>query len=168
MWLLLAEGIGKHLVGIGNQQSNFIVGEPVVLRPNTATLPPSALLGTPQGKSEQIIPDTIRREIVIPAQTEPGNYKIRSGGLGETALNLGFSANIPANATVLQKVDGSALDRLFGADKYQVVRTPQEIVFGAVRRRTGQEIYAVIILLLACIFATEYVFANRIYGSSRQ
>ena len=167
MWMMLAEGIGKHLVGMGNQQSNFIVGEPVVLRPNVATLPSSSLLGTPQRTSERITPDPIRREIVIPTTTEPGNYTVRSGGLGQAALNLGFSANIPARATVLQRVDGAALDRLFGADGYQVVRTPQEIVFGTARRRVGQEIYAVIMLLLACIFATEYVFANRIYTGGR-
>jgi len=59
------------------------------------------------------------------------------------------------------------LDRIFGIDEYQVVRTPQEIVFGTARRRIGQDLYAVIMLLLACIFATEYVFANRIYGGSR-
>jgi len=167
MWLLLAEGIGKHLVGIGNQQSNFLVGEPVVLRPNITTLPPSALLGTPQGTSERITPDPIRREIVIPTTAEPGNYTVRAGGLGQAALNLGFSANIPASATVLQRVDNAVLDRLFGEDLYQIVRTPQEIEFGIARRRIGQELYALIMLLLACIFAVEYVFANRIYGGSR-
>jgi len=167
MWLLLAEGIGKHLVGIGNQQSNFIVGEPVVLRPNTTTLPSSVLLGTPQGTSERITPDPIRREIVIPTTAEPGNYTVRAGGLGQAALNLGFSANIPAGATMLQRVDDAVLDRLFGEGLYQVVRTPQEIEFGIARRRIGQEMYAMIMLLLACIFAVEYVFANRIYGGSR-
>ena len=167
MWVLLAEGIGKHLVGIGNQQSNFTVGEPVVLRPNVTSLPTSCLLGMPQGTSQRITPDPIRREIVIPSTTEPGNYTVRSGGLGQTALNLGFSANITASATVLQKVDGSVLDRLFGAEEYQIVRNPQEIQFGIARRRVGQEIYAAIMLLLACIFAAEYVFANRIYTGIR-
>ena len=166
MWVMLAEGIGKYLVGIGSQTSNFTVGEPVVLRPNVQTLPASCLLGTPQGKSQRITPDPIRREIVIPTTTEPGNYTVRSGGLGQT-LNLGFSANIPANATVLQRVDRTVLDRLFGADAYKVVRTPQEIVFGTARRRVGQEIYALIMLLLACIFATEYVFANHFYTGIR-
>jgi len=160
MWMLLAEGIAKYLVGIGSQQSNFFVGEQVVLRPNVATLPQNALLGTPQGSSERIVPDPIRREIVVPTTTEPGNYTVRAGG---QALNLGFSANVPGSATVLQRVDGTVLDRLFGADTYQVVRTPQEITIGTARRRIGQEIYAMVMLLLASMFATEYVFANRIY-----
>jgi hypothetical protein len=67
-------------------------------------------------------------------------------------------------ATVLQRVDATVLDRHFGADKYKVVRTPQEIEMGIARRRIGQEIYPAIMLLLAALFAVEYVFANRIYA----
>jgi len=163
MFLLLAEGIVKHLVGMGSQQSNFIVGEPVALRPNVDTLPVSVLLGTPQGTSERLTPDPIRREIVIPSTTEPGNYTVRAGGVGQAALNLGFSANIPPGATVLQRVESSVLNRHFGEENYQVVRHPQEINFGAARGRVGQEIYALIMFLLACLFAVEYLFANRIY-----
>ena len=165
MFLLLAEGIVKHLVGMGSQQSNFIVGEPVALRPNVDTLPVSVLLGTPQGTSERLTPDPIRREIVIPSTTEPGNYTVRAGGVGQAALNLGFSANIPPGATVLQRVENSVLNRHFGEENYQVVRHPQEINFGAARGRVGQEIYALIMFLLACLFAAEYLFANRIYRS---
>ena len=166
MFMLLAEGITKHLVGMGNQKSNFTVGESVVLRPNMTTLPTSCLLGTPQGTSERLTPDPVRREIVIPTTTEPGNYSVRAGGVGQSALNMGFSANLPAGETRLQRVDNSTLDRLFGADNYQVVRTPQEIEYGVARRRIGQDIYAAVMLLLACIFAVEYVFANRIYKSA--
>ena len=164
IFVLLAEGIAKHLVGMSSQQSNFYVGDPVVLRPNVPTLPVSSLLGTPQGTSERLTPDPVRREIVIPMTTEPGNYTVRSGGLGQSALNLGFSANIPPGQTILQKADKSVLDRHFGADTYQVVRTPQEIAFGVARGRVGQEIYAMIMFLLVCLFAAEYVFSNRIWS----
>ena len=163
IFMLLAEGIAKHLVGMGSQKSNFTLGEPVVLRPGMPTLPTSCLLGTPQGTSERLTPDPVRREIVIPRTTEPGNYSVRSGGVGQSALNMGFSANLRSGETRLQRVDKSVLDRHLGADNYQVVRTPQEIEFGIARRRVGQDIYAAVMLLLACLFATEYVFANRIY-----
>jgi hypothetical protein len=166
MFLLLAEGVGKYLVGMGNQKFNFTIGEPVVLRPERTTLPPNCLLGTPQGKTERLTPDPIRREIAIQSTTEPGNYTVRSGGVGAAALDMGFSANIPSGATILQKVDATILDRHFGAGNYQVVRTPQEIEMGIARRRIGQEMYAAIMLLLACLFAAEYLFANRIYKSS--
>jgi len=62
-------------------------------------------------------------------------------------------------------VDNAVLDRHFGQDNYQVVRHPQEINFGAARGRVGREIYPLIMFLLALLFATEYLFANRIYKS---
>ncbi|MDR0327681.1 MAG: BatA domain-containing protein [Planctomycetaceae bacterium] len=166
MFMLLAEGIAKHLVGIGSQKSNFTVGEPVVLRPSMQTLPVSCLLGTPQGKSERLTPDPVRREIVISKTTEPGNYSVRSGGAGQSALNMGFSANIATGETRLQRVEKATLDRHFGAGMYQVVRTPQEIEHNIARRRAGRDIYPAIMLLLVCIFAVEYVFANRIYKNA--
>ena len=103
---------------------------------------------------------------MIPTTTEPGNYSVRSGGVGQSALNMGFSVNLPAGETRLQRAEKATLDRLFGEDNYQVVRSPQEIEHGSARRRVGQEIYAAIMLLLACLFAVEYVFANRIYKSA--
>jgi hypothetical protein len=165
IFMLLAEGIAKHLVGMGSQKSNFTVGESVVLRPSMPTLPTSCLLGTPtpQNPPARLTPDPVRREIVIPRTTEPGNYSVRSGGVGQSALDMGFSANLRTGETRLQRVDKATLDRYFGEGNYQVVRTPQEIEFGIARRRIGQEIYAVVMLLLTCVFATEYVFANRIY-----
>jgi len=163
IFMLLAEGIAKHLVGMGSQKSNFTVGESVVLRPRMPTLPTSCLLGTPQGTSERLTPDPVRREIVISRTTGPGNYSVRSGGVGQTALDMGFSANLRSGETRLQRVNAATLDRLLGEGNYQVVRTPQEIEFGIARRRVGQEIYAAIMLLLACVFATEYLFANQIY-----
>jgi len=163
IFMLLAEGIAKHLVGMGSQKSNFTIGETVVLRPSMPTLPTSCLLGTPQGTSERLTPDPVRREIVIPRTTEPGNYSVRAGGVGQSALDMGFSVNLRSGETRLQRVDKAVLDRHFGVDNYQVVRTPQEIEFGIARRRVGQEIYAAIMLLLVCVFAMEYVFANRIY-----
>ena len=163
IFMLLAEGIAKHLVGMGSQKSNFTIGETVVLRPSMPTLPTSCLLGTPQGTSERLTPDPVRREIVIPRTTEPGNYSVRAGGVGQSALDMGFSVNLRSGETRLQRVDKAVLDRHFGVDNYQVVRTPQEIEFGIARRRVGQELYAAIMLLLVCVFAMEYVFANRIY-----
>ena len=166
MFMLLAEGIAKHLVGMGNQKSNFNIGEQVILRPNISTFPASCLLGKPQGQSERLVPDSVHREIVVPATTEPGNYTVRSGGTGQSALELGFSVNIPPGSTLLKRVDKSVLDRHFGKDNYQVVRTPQEIEFNIARGRIGKPLYETIMLLLACLFAAEYIFANRIYKSS--
>jgi hypothetical protein len=162
MFVLLAEGIAKYMIGVGEQKFNFNVGEPVVLRPNMSKLPASCLLGTPGGASIRLTPDPVKREIAVPATAESGNYRLRSGGANET-LDTGFSANIPAGETDLKKIDKAKLDQFFGANKYRLVQTPQEIEQGIARRRIGQELYAAVMMLLALVFVTEYVFANRFY-----
>jgi hypothetical protein len=167
MFVLLAEGLGKYLTGMGEQKFNYIAGEPVVLRPNTPALPPSCLLGTPQGQSVRLTPDAVRREITIPQTTEPGNYQVRSGGIGQQALNLGFSVNLPAGSTNLRKTETATLDKHFGQGRYQLTDGRQAdgmLTLRLERRRIGQELYTAVVLLLACLFGIEYVLANRIYG----
>ncbi|MDR0869388.1 MAG: BatA domain-containing protein [Planctomycetaceae bacterium] len=165
MFVLLSEGIGKYLSGAGDQRFNFRTGEAVVLRPDIAALPQSCLMGTPSGQSVRLTPDPVQREIRIPATTEPGNYRIRSGGAKES-LDTGFSANIDGTAMSLTKIDKNVLDQYFGERNYRLVRSPQDAELGIARRRIGQELYAAVLVLLALCFAGEYILSNRFYGRS--
>ena len=163
MFVLLAEGIAKYLVGVDEQKFNYPMGESVMLRPNIGTFPTTCLMGTPSGKSVRLTPDAVRREIAVATVVEPGNYRIRSGGARES-LDTGFSVNISGESTNLRKIDKSRLDGLLGEQNYRLARTPQEIEIGIARRRIGQELYALIMVILAALFAAEYMFSNRFYG----
>ncbi|MDR1268438.1 MAG: hypothetical protein LBK82_02830, partial [Planctomycetaceae bacterium] len=167
MFVLLAEGITKYLAGVSEQKHNFITGEPVVLRPNLEMLPPTCLLKVPSGKSIRLTPDQVRREITVSSTTESGNYRIRSGGSQES-LDTGFSANYPADATNLKKINKAKLDQILGENNYRFAKTPQEVELGIARRRIGQELYAIIMLVLAFLFAGEYVFSNRFFKQKSQ
>lgn len=165
MFVLLAEGIAKYMIGLGDRRFNFEMGEQIVVRPNVAQFPATCLLGTPSGESVRLTPDTVRREIVVPAAAEPGNYRIRSGGSQES-LDTGFSVNRLADATFLQRIDRTRLDSFFGENNYRLAKTPREVEIWIARRRVGQELYAAILLVLAFLFAGEYVFSNRFYGKT--
>lgn len=163
MFFLLAEGIAKQIIGVGDQCFNYEAGRQVVLRPNVETFPATCLMGTPSGKSVRLSPDTVLRQIVVPTTSEPGNYRIRSGGVQES-LDTGFSVNLPGGVTNLRRIGKDRLDSLLGEKNYKLVRTPQEIELGIARRRVGQELFPAIMLLLAALFAAEYIFSNRFYG----
>ncbi|MDR1962998.1 MAG: VWA domain-containing protein [Planctomycetaceae bacterium] len=167
LFLLLSEGIAKYLIGVGEQRYNFVAGEPVVLRPNLETLPLTCLLGTPSGKSIRLTPDQVRREIAVSAVSEAGNYRIRSGGAQES-LDTGFSVNFAGDSTNLQKIDKATLDQILGEGNYRLAKTPREVELGIARRRIGQELYAVVMLILAILFAVEYVFSNRFFTAKSQ
>ncbi|MDR3199142.1 MAG: BatA domain-containing protein [Planctomycetaceae bacterium] len=167
MFVLLSEGITKYLAGVSEQKHNFVMGEPVVLRPNLEMLPPTCLLRIPSGKSVRLTPDQVRREITVSSTTESGNYRIRSGG-SQKSLDTGFSVNYPAESTNLQKINKEKLDQILGEGNYRFAKTPQEVELGIVRRRIGQELYAVIMLVLAILFAGEYVFSNRFFQQKQE
>ncbi|MDR2705028.1 MAG: BatA domain-containing protein [Planctomycetaceae bacterium] len=162
MFVLLAEGIAKYLTGISEQKYNFVAGEPVVLRPNLEMLPSTCLLRIPSGKSIRLTPDQVRREITVSSTTESGNYRLRSGGSQES-LDTGFSVNYPADSTDLQKIGKTKLDQILGEGNYRFAKTPQEVELGIARRRIGQELYAIIMLVLAFLFAGEYILSNRFF-----
>ncbi|MDR1477509.1 MAG: BatA domain-containing protein [Planctomycetaceae bacterium] len=160
MFVLLMEGIAKYLAGSAEQRFIFNVGEPIVIRPAVDKMPETALLGMPDGKSIRLTPNITQKEINIPATTEMGNFRIRSGG-SQGALDTGFSTNYNGNETILHKIDKEQLDRFFGENNYHLVRTPQEIDQKISRRRIGMELYSIILLLLAAFFVTEFIFASR-------
>jgi hypothetical protein len=160
MFVLLMEGVAKYLTGSAEQRFIFNVGEPVVIRSAIEKMPETALLGMPDGKSIRLTPNTTQKEINIPATTDSGNFRIRSGG-SQGSLDTGFSTNYDGDDTNLRKIDKEQLDRFFGENNYHLVRTPQEIDQKISRRRVGMELYSVILLLLVIIFVTEYIFASR-------
>ncbi|MDR2643713.1 MAG: BatA domain-containing protein [Planctomycetaceae bacterium] len=160
MFVLLTDGITKYLTGTAEQQFIFNTGEPIIIRPTIEKMPETALLGTPDGKSIRLTPNTTQKEIAIPPITETGNFRIRSGG-EQGSLDTGFSVNYHSNETAVRKIDKSQLDRFFGENNYHLVHSPKEIEQNMTRRRIGMELYTVVILLLAAIFVTEYLFATR-------
>ncbi len=166
MFMLLAEGMSRYLVGMGDDRFNFQAGGAITLRPDVEALPASCLMGTPSGESVRLTPDVARGEIVVPTVLEPGNYRIRSGG-ARGSLDTGFSVNISGESMNLRKVDKTRLDDLLGEGNYRLARTPQEIEIGIARRRIGQELYALIMIVLAGLFAAEYVFSNRFYPDAK-
>lgn len=169
MFVLLAEALAKYLVGEAELNFNYTVGEPIVLYPTTRNdeFPASCLLASPSGNSVRLTTDSQQRSVRIPSATEPGNYRIRSGG-EQQSLDLGFSVNLSGDEMRLQRIDREQLDRFFGNGNFRLVRTPKEIEIGIARRRVGQELYTMILFTLIAVFVTEYIFSNRFYGTKNK
>jgi len=165
MFLLYSEGIANYLLGEGERNFNFKAGEHIVIRPKQETLPPTCLMATPLGESLRLTPDALRREISVATATEPGNYRIRSGGAKES-LDTGFSVNLPGDEMNLRRIGPPRLDQAFGEGNYRLAKTPTEIERNIARRRVGQELYGAVLLFLLAVFATEYIVSNRFYQSN--
>jgi hypothetical protein len=91
-----------------------------------------------------------------------GNYRIRAGGQ-QGGLERGFSVNLPADTTRLDRVSKDDLADLLGKGTFQLARNREEIVRSVNVGRVGQELFAYLITLVAMFLACEQLLANRFY-----
>ncbi len=152
----LADGIGRLLVGAGDRTYNLAPG-------HTATLhfaqspPPHSILVLPDGSTSNVPSETSKRQIRFSATDQIGNYRLRTDGSG-------FSVNCVRDQLDLTRIMPSALDDYFGDKKYRIAKNRNEIEIVVAKGRVGQELYPLVLLGLCLLFAGEYVFSNRFYA----
>jgi hypothetical protein len=98
----------------------------------------------------------------IAATDSLGNYRVRAGGQTEK-LDRGFSVNLPAELSRLDRLDSMKLIDALGKDRTKVARTPNEIEVRVGLARTGRELFPALILAVALVLAAESLLANRFY-----
>ena len=92
----------------------------------------------------------------------PGNYRIQAGG-GEHGVDLGFSVNLPADTSQLNRIDSDDLKAVFGDTPFRLARNRDEIDRSVSAGRVGQELFPYLIVLLVIILGCEQVLSNRFY-----
>jgi hypothetical protein len=97
-----------------------------------------------------------------------GNYRVQAGGRQER-LDRGFSVNLPAELTRLERADATQLVAALGKERARVARTREEIEVRVGLARTGRELFPIVILAVALVLAAEQWLANRFYqGATSQ
>ena len=152
----LAEGIGRLLVGAGDRTYNLAPGQTAVLH-LSQDAPPHSILALPDGNTSNIPADANRRQLRFSATDQIGNYRLRSDAGG-------LSVNYNQEQLDLTRISASVLDEYFGEKKYRIAKDRNEIEIVVAKGRVGQELYPIILLTLCLLFAGEYVFSNRFYS----
>ncbi len=157
----LADGIGRTLVGAGNQRFNYFPGQTANLRFSEGPVPASCVLTLPNGQTTKLTPDAAKRQLRFGGTEQIGNYRLRSGraSRGEN----GFSVNYPRGELDLSRIEPKLLDEYFGEKGYRLAKDRSEIEIVVARGRVGSELFPLIMLCVCLLFATEYVFSNRFY-----
>ncbi len=151
-----------YLVGRSDQRANFLCGDTVVLTVPDAHRESVFTLRTPE---DLTVPQTVDQRsgsVTITSTQAPGNYQLRAGG-SESGVTLGFSANVPAELTNLDRVTREALGELLGEERFRLARSREEITRDVNLGRVGTELYPLLILLVAAVLGLEHVIANRFY-----
>ena len=161
-FVLLAGEMASRLAGGDADRLNYRPGETAVLHvPQTE---PTALflLTTPRGDSLRQSIDPSRPSIVIAATEQPGNYRVRAGGV-ESGLQRGFSVNVPQSMSRLARIEHSQLDQLFGADRYRVAHSRRQLEDRVSTGRVGLKLFPLVMILMAAALGCEHWLSNRFY-----
>jgi hypothetical protein len=166
-FFVLIQEIGAYLVGSGDERLNYAAGETVVL---SLPEPQRSLIFTLHTPQDLQLPQTVDQRqgtITVTVTGEPGNYQLRAGG-SEGGVRRGFSTNVPAESTRLERIGTDVLDKLFGEDRYRLARNQEEITRDVHLGRVGVELYPLLIVLVALVLGLEHVLANRFYRRDKK
>jgi hypothetical protein len=164
-FLALASGIADYLSGLGETSLNYLAGQTVVLRLLPEENVTSYVLQLPDasGVRQSLTPG--QPDLSIASTEMLGNYRVRAGGR-EGQLDRGFSVNLPAEVTRLERVPPVELVESLGKDRARVARTQEEIELRVGVGRVGRELFPALIIALALGLAAEQLLANRFYSTA--
>lgn len=161
VFILLAEGISRLLVGAGERTYNYGMGQMATIPIPEGTNATNVLLMLPDGNTAKVQPNLANRQLSFGATDQPGNYRLRLGGA--QGAPGGFSVNVRKTQLDFTRVASSVLDGYFGEKKYRIAKNRNEIEIVVARGRTGSELYPLLILCACAMFFGEYLFSNRFY-----
>ena len=157
----LAQCTFLYLVGSTDQALNFVAGSPAVLQLNPQDAYQTYVLTAPDGTEVRVAPDLKKHELAVAATEQPGNYRVQAGGTAE-GVDRGFSVNLAAAQTRLERISAGELGQLFGPVPHRLARGRDEIEldFGS---GDVWDLFPGLILAVAVILGLEHVAANRFY-----
>ncbi len=151
----LMQYLTQHEVG----QYDFRTGQTVVLPNRSDEQPSRYLLFAPHGESQ---PVQARDDKLTITMTEmPGTYRLK--GDRDGPVSRGFSVNLPLRASLLERTNKAELDKLLGADRYQLAHDRELIERQQGRQRAGREFFPLLMVILALTLILEQLLANRFY-----
>ncbi len=165
-FVMLANEMLHYLAG--SSRMNYLAGETALVRMPADQHHTIFSLLPPVGDPIRQAVDERENVILVTGTDEVGHYRLSAGGAAE-GTHLGFSVNLPADVSRLQRADADEIKAVFGNTPYRVARSREEIVRDVNFGRVGRELYPTLIVLLVIVLAAEQLLANRFYrpGSQR-
>jgi hypothetical protein len=164
-FLALANGVAEYLTAAGAAQLNYQAGQTVVLRLAPEEQVASYALQMPDRSAVRQSLAPGQQDLSIATAEMLGNYRVRAGGQ-EGRLNRGFSVNLPAEITALDRAAADELVKALGDKRTRVARTREDIEVRVGLARMGRELFPWLILAVAAVLAAEQLLANRFYRSA--
>ncbi|QDU96435.1 vWA domain-containing protein [Lignipirellula cremea] len=160
-YLVVINELMLSLVQSGAWPLNYYAGQSAVLTNEPDRDPETYTLFAP-GEAPQAI-KAYDGKVQIGYTETLGAYRLKGSLNGP--ISRGFSVNLRAAETNLQRLPPDALTSYLGADRYQLAKETGDIERRQSLAREDPQLYPYFLLALAVILALEQLMANRFYSS---
>ncbi len=161
-FVILANELMAYLVGSGSEELNYRAGQTASLELAADRMAASYLLTGPDGNQARVAPDVKQHRLMITSTELPGNYRVQAGGPAD-GVDRGFSVNLSADQTRLERWSDKDLAQFFGTYPHRIARGKDQIEINVHTGRVGRELFGVLILAAGVVLGLEHVLANRFY-----
>lgn len=155
----LLYGSFQTLSGANQERVNFGVGVPVAFRNDLRTWPSRYNLFLPDATSKILVSE--EGQLAAGSFERAGTYRMRS--LRGEPVSRGFSINVAAADTLLERLPEEQLEGLLGTDTYTLAKNRDEIESSVGQARFGRELYPLLMIFVAGLFLAEQAMSNRFY-----
>jgi len=161
--LILVVEMTHYLIGNSRSIWNYRLGETAELRLHSEPAQDQFLLTSPSGDVSRVTIDPRERALNVSDTSVPGHYELRAGGTQGT--RLGFSANLAAEATRLERVAEDQFDKALGSLAPPIVRDQDALQRSRklVAGRGTWEGYSWVILIVVFVMAGEQLVSSLFY-----
>ena len=162
-YFVLVNDLFRYLVQSGENKLNYAVGEPAVLRTSALGSRPRLQIFHPQDAWQDISSggDTLTYRFT----NTPGIYRVRN--VNEITRQRGFSVNLPAAATNLDRVPTDRLDVILGPGNYRIARDRDDVNREIGEARRGRDFFPWLLALFVVVLGAESVMSNRFYSNAK-
>lgn len=161
-FVALANQLVGYLAQSENQSLGYLAGETVNIRLAPRQQVSSFVLHQPDGQSQRRTLPPGEDAIRISTTRELGNYRVASGGEGRE-LDRGFSVNVAPEMSRLSRVRPELLAEALPAEQVEIARTISDVELYVDIGRSGRGLFPWAITLVALVWGTEHLLANRFY-----
>ncbi len=161
-FVVLSNQIVAYLAKSEERSLDYLAGETVSIPLPARQRVSSFVLHPPTGQSLRRSLPAGENAIHLSTTDELGNYRIVSGGK-RRLLDRGFSVNLAPELSRLTRVDPKALIDALPSDQVKIARSLDDVERYVDIGRTGRGLFPWIISLVAIVWGTESLLANRFY-----
>lgn len=169
VFLVLMDGMARHLLSGGIPVLNYLAGENAILRPSfesgsqrSSSAPGKGVLNLPNCEKVELVAGEGGNQFVFSRTTQTGLYQFQPSVV-DTFSGTGFSVNYSAEDYDLKEKTQAELDKYLEGTGFKWFEDDREMESARSQQRFGREFYPFLIVLFGLLLIGEYVFANKFY-----